>query len=247
MRKLIIKPKITGLPGFYTDLSLKSEELARLRHFIHDQWLKYLKTIAPKHVKRFEEIGLERYHEVSHLVDHSSVWPKKVRILPQNAVSEIRKMSFINQLEDYFGQFEISDEENVGREEIYWRLVRPNEKNDVGPLHADAWFWDLGHGTTSDNKVRVKVWIGIYVEPGLSGFIYVPESHLKDWPYRSVLKDGFNKPLIDVSEGSLNPVFFKGEPGDVIIFHDKLLHGGAIGKGENTRVSLEFTMFVKPW
>jgi len=59
---------------------------------------------------------MERYYEASHLLDHVSIWPKKVRILLQNAVSEIRKMSFINQLEDYFGQFEISDEENVGRE-----------------------------------------------------------------------------------------------------------------------------------
>ena len=243
----MIKQKLTGPSGFSVDLSLEKKELANLRQLIHDQWLEQIKTIYPEFVNRFEELGMERYHEASNLLDHGSIWPKKVRILPQNAVSEIRKMSFINQLEDYFGQFEISDEENVGREEIYWRLVRPNEKNDVGPLHADAWFWDLGHGTVPNNKVRVKVWIGIYVEPGLSGFIYVPESHLKDWPYRSVLKDGFNKPLIDVSEGSLNPVFFKGEPGDVIIFHDKLLHGGAIGKGENTRVSLEFTMFVKPW
>ena len=206
-----------------------------------------LKTIAPEHVKRFEGCGIERYHEASHLIDHGSVWPKKVRILPQNAVSEIRKMSFVNKLEDYFGSFEISDEDNVGREEIYWRLVRPNEKNDVGPLHADSWFWGLGHGTTPNNMVRVKVWIGIYVEPGLNGFVYVPESHLKNWPYHAVLKDGFKKPKIDVDEGSLNPLLFKSKPGDTIIFHDKLLHGGALGKGNRTRVSLEFTMFVKPW
>ena len=81
---------------------------------------------------------MERYYEASHLLDHVSIWPKKVRILLQNAVSEIRKVNFIGQLEDYFGPFGIFDEDNVGREEIYWRLVRPNDKNDVGPLHADA-------------------------------------------------------------------------------------------------------------
>ena len=159
----MIKPKLAGIPGFSTDLSLKNEELICLRHLIRDQWLEHIKILAPEQVNRFEKLGLERYHEASHLLDHSSVWPKKVRILPQDAVLEIRKMCFICQLEDYFGQFEISDEENVGREEIYWRLVRPNEKNDLGLLHADAWFWDLGHGITPDDVIRVKIWIGIYV------------------------------------------------------------------------------------
>ncbi|KMP10410.1 hypothetical protein UZ36_07720 [Candidatus Nitromaritima sp. SCGC AAA799-C22] len=243
----MIKQKLSETPGFSTDLSLENEELVRLRHLIRDQWLGHIKTIVPEHVNRFEELGMERYHEASHLLDHGSVWPKKVRILPQDAVLEIRKMNFISQLENYFGPFEISDEENVGREEIYWRLVRPNEKNDIGPLHADGWFWELGHGTTPDDVVRVKVWIGIYVETGLNGFVYVPDSHLKDWPYHAVLKDGFNKPMIDVSEDSLNPLLFESKPGDAIIFHDKLLHGGAPSRGDRTRVSLEFTMFVKPW
>ena len=230
----MIQPKINGSPGFSTDLSIESVELTHLRHLIYDQWLGYLKAIAPEHVKRFEECGMERYHEAPHLMDHGSVWSKKVRILPHDAVLEIRKMNFIKQLEDCFGRFEISDEENVGREEIYWRLVRPNEKNDIGPLHADAWFWDLGHGTTPNNVVRVKVWIAVYVDPGLSGFVYIPESHLKEWPYHGEMKTGVNKPVIDVSEDSLNPLLLNSEPVDAIIFHDRLLHGKAISKGDHT-------------
>jgi hypothetical protein len=243
----MIKKKLIGTPGFSTDLSLKNEELIRLRHLIHNQWIERIKSLAPEQVNRFEELGMKQYHQASKLLDHSSMWPKKVRILPWNAVLEIRKMNFFRQLEDYFGPFEISDEENVGREEIYWRLVRPNEKNDIGPLHADNWFWELGHGAKPDNIMRIKIWIGIYVEPGLNGFVYVPDSHLKNWPYHAELKNGFNKPVIDVAEDKLNRLLFESNPGDTIIFHDKLLHGGAIGRGNSTRVSLEFTMFVKPW
>lgn len=139
--------------------------------------------------------------------------------------------------------------ENVGREEIYWRLVRPNEKNDIGPLHADSWFWELGHGVTPDKVVRVKIWIGIYVDLGFNGFVYIPDSHLKDWPYHAEMKNGFYKPVIDVAEDNLDRLLFESNPGDTMIFHDKLLkllHGGAIGRGNCTRVSLEFTMFVKP-
>ena len=39
-------------------------------------------------------------------------------------------MNFIGQLEDYFGPLGIFDEDNVGREEIYWRLI------------LGAWTWD---------------------------------------------------------------------------------------------------------
>jgi ectoine hydroxylase-related dioxygenase (phytanoyl-CoA dioxygenase family) len=42
----------------------------------------------------------------------------------------------------------------------------------------------------------------------------------------------------------LNVVIFNSHPGEAIIFNDQLLHGGAVGQNE-TRVSLEFTMFVK--
>ena len=242
-----MKKVLSGPLGFSTDLSLKGEELTRMRSLVHDQWLGHIKTIAPEHVSIFEELGVNRYHEASHLLDHNLAWPKKVRILPREAVSEIRKMEFVSRLEDYFGPFEISDEENVGREEIYWRLVRPNAANDIGPIHADSWFWKLGHGITPDAKIRVKIWIGIYIEPGLNGFVYVPGSHLKNYPYHKEMKHGIYKPVIDVSRDSLNPVLFKGEAGDTIIFNDKLLHGGAINRGNYNRVSLEFTMFVNPW
>ena len=89
---------------------------------------------------------MDRYHEKSDLLDHHAIWPKEARILSLENVKEIRQMSFFEELESDFGTFEISDENDVGREEIYWRIVRPNEGQDMGPLHADAWFWELGHG-----------------------------------------------------------------------------------------------------
>jgi hypothetical protein len=52
------------------------------------------------------------------------------------------------------------------------------------------------------------------------------------------------KPQIDEDENSLDAIIFDSKPGDAIVFHDRLLHGGAVG-GSSTRVSLEFTMFVK--
>jgi len=187
---------------------------------------------------------MDRYHELSCLIDHKNAWPKLHRILEPNAVREIRKLPAMAKIEQEFGRFTISDEENLGWENIYWRLVRPNSASDVGPMHADRWFWDLGHGITPPNTKRVKVWIAIFCEKGQAGFRLVPGSHRKEWPHHGEHRDGFVKPQIDVSDDQLDIKMFDSEPGDAIVFNDQLLHGGAIG-GALSRVSLEFTLFVQ--
>ena len=35
------------------------------------------------------------------------------------------------------------------------------------------------------------------------------------------------------------------KPGNIILFNDNLIHGGALNTGKNTRVSTEFTLLVK--
>ena len=75
---------------------------------------------------------------------------------------------------------EPSDEDSIGRPEIYWRLVRPNKLNDVGPLHADSWFWNLNN---KKKDKRFKLWVPIHCEINNTGFRYVPNSHVKKWKY----------------------------------------------------------------
>ena len=240
-----IKFALENKNGYLTGLHLSQDELSSIRSLITNSWLLNISNNTTQQItEKFKSVGINRYHELAHLLDHESIWPKAKRILNPEAVSEIRKMSLIRRLEDEFGYFEISDEDNVGHEEIYWRLVRPNSPTDVGPIHADAWFWDLGHGVTPLGHKRVKVWIAICCTPGKDGFKFVPGSHKLEWPYRGELKDGITKPKIDISEKELDVVIFSSQPGEAIIFNDQLLHGGVIGQDE-TRVSLEFTMFVK--
>ena len=52
------------------------------------------------------------------------------------------------------------------------------------------------------------------------------------------------KPKIGISEKDLNVEIFNSQPGEAIVFNDQLLHGGVVGQSK-TRVSLEFTIFVK--
>lgn len=232
--------------GFFLGLHLADAELQRVQRHIEAQWLDVLARHVPAEVEHFAARGIARYHEGADRIDHRSIWPKAVRILPEAAVADIRSMGFMQELAATFGDFRISDEEDVGREEIYWRLVRPGQPTDMGPLHADRWFWDLGHGSTPPGAERVKVWVAVVTEPGLSGLRLVPGSHRQQWRYHGEFRDGMMKPVFDEDEARLDPQLVRTDPGDAIVFHDALLHGGAPNRGRLTRVSFEFTMFVAP-
>lgn len=236
---------IDGLQGFATGLCLAGPELARVHALIEAHWLAVLRQHAPEHAETFAEVGLARYHEQAHLVDHASIWPKRARILAAAAVAEIRALPFMRKLAEELGSFEISDEDDVGWEEIYFRLVRPQQDGDIGPLHADRWFWDLGHGVTPPGAERIKVWVAVVCEPGRNGLRLVPGSHRRTWRYHGEERHGMMKPQLDEDERQLNPILLPTRPGDAVVFNDGLLHGGAYNSGETTRVSFEFTMFVR--
>ena len=178
-----IKSALEGAPGYITGLSFRPEELALLRKRIRAQWLERIDEVSPAVAAKFEGIPMNRYHELCHLVDHKALWPKARRILRPGVVEELRATSLLRTLGDEFGSFAISDEENLGYEEMSWRLVRPDSASDVGPLHADAWFWELGHGVTPAGHQRVKVWISVYCDPGKNGLRFVPGSHKRIWRY----------------------------------------------------------------
>ena len=172
------------------------------------------------------------------------MWPKTNRFFNEEQVGLLKECSFYKQLIEIFGQFRISNEDNIFPEEVYWRLVRPKEKSDVGPIHADEWFWNLGDVRIDNSLERIKVWIPLYCEKNLNGLYIIPKSHLKNYTYESEMRDGSLKPVPKISISNNELKLCSTSPGDAIIFHDSLLHGGAVG-GKKTRVSIEFTMLVK--
>jgi hypothetical protein len=241
---MTITDKLEGQEGFFIGLGFNDEELSRVREIIHRHWIRVIKSrVGPAEAISFESLGIANYHEKSHLLDHHKTWPKVNRVLDAIDVIEIRKTSLFKSLERAYGKFKLSDEEGFG-EVIVWRMVRPGALDDVGPIHADAWFWEVGgNGITPDGYQRVRVWVSIYPQD-ITGFLYVPGSHRENIPYKNVIKYGMNKPRIDIDPDTLSIAHFMGKPGEAIVFHDRLLHGGIAGS-MGTRISLEFTMFVK--
>lgn len=137
----------------------------------------------------------------------------------------------------------ITDEEGLGHQNVYWRCVRARRNSDVGPIHADAWFWKLGGWPFPEGFRRLKVWVPLRQEDDKSALLVVPGSHRHHFKYESLTSaDGRIRPNIleDVSKSAIKcPVNI----GQCVIFHDKLLHGGSVGS--LTRISVEFTCAIK--
>lgn len=248
MDKLRVIPEVYGEAGYSLKLKWSADELDVMRKMIRMQWLYRLQLLVPKEVHQFDALGIERYHELAHLIDHSKAWPKTSRVLPREAVEVMRKMNFFKQMEDEFGDIKIADEEKLGWENAYWRLVRPGN-TDFGTLHTENWFVSLGYYGSEINdteREKIKLWVPIYSNPGKNGLLVVPQSHRKkDWRWHAEERYGQKKPVIDEDPAQLNTQLLNTEPGRTVIFNYDLLHGGAENLADSTRVSMEFTFMVR--
>lgn len=234
---------IRTTPGYFAGLRLSAQDLALVRGLVCAHLAEQVEQVAPEQLQTFLSTPLEQYHTISHLVPHGQLLARTSRILPQSAADRIRTTSLMAQIESELGPVEISDEEGVGRESVSIRLVRPGMDTDVGSLHTDHWFWPLYNFALPKDKQRVKVWVAICCEPGKSGLLVSPDSHVREWKYTTVERAGMLKPLLDPVE---KPVveLVSIEPGGGIAFNYHLLHGGAVTRGSTTRVSMEFTVLV---
>lgn len=234
---------VNDSPGFFVGMKLNEKDLILVRNAITEHMVDCVKLTAPDKAELLRVTPLELYHTIADRLPHNELLTRKARILQQKALESIRGTSLFAQLESTLGKFDISDEENIGRESISMRLVRPEIDTDIGSLHADDWFWKLYKFQVPEGKKRIKIWIAICCEPGKSGLVLSPNSHRRDWKYSVIERAGMVKPQLSEDE-SPDLEIFQSNPGDAVIFNYHLLHGGMITKGDFTRASIEFTILV---
>ena len=97
----------------------------------------------------------------------------------------------------------------------------------------------------SKNKKIFKVWmllsnklIKVYV-------LYLTRILKKDWIYKKVHKDGIFKPIFNKTKNSYKIKNLNTPKGKILIFNYGLLHSGLINKSDETRISLEFSLYYK--
>jgi len=235
---------LEGADGYYT-ASMSTRELSTIKGLITDQYLARLSSLSKTEINEFYLKGMQQYHLLSHMVEHQTLWPKKVRTLGPNAVEQFKELPFFTRLKNSLNIHSITNEDGSEWEEVYWRIVRPGS-TDVGGFHADKWFWDLGHGNIPDGYKRIKIWIAIEVVKNKSGLSIIPGSHLRhDWKYHGKEDHtGITKPQFDEDIAKLNVVDLSTDPGDYVVFNDELIHAGMPNQSDETRVSLEATLLV---
>jgi len=244
--------KVFGDDGFSIDVTLAPGELAELRRLTTKSWLDAIGRVAPDKRADFEDLGIEDYHLLSHVVDHACIWTTETRTYPAEVVDTIRSFSlfdlFANECRGYRICSEMPPYGDLGRPRVNWRLVRPGDGTDLGPIHADYWFEAVVDGWNSKptETVKVKIWIPIFLEQGLTGFSYLPGSHRQQLAFgKKRLADGLYKPHFDEADLPAPLKTLDTPCGTAVLFNYNLVHRGANSdKARRTRVSMELTLDV---
>ena len=238
-----LRTEIYESPGYSNSLMLEPHELDILKEIVNDHYRFALK----KNINIDVTSEANLYHLLK-LKNHSEIWKKDDRFFKQESVEVIKKFNFFSILENNFGPFYVSNKINqdgkiLEDEEIYWRIVRPNEKKDIGNLHADIWFSDI-YGYKEklfSNYSTLKIWIPVYLESGLNGLAVCSDSHKIKHKYEIVDVDGRPRPKLI---GKLKPSLLITQPGNIVLFGENLIHGGVVNEGNFCRISIEITLVL---
>jgi hypothetical protein len=231
---------LTDGPGYCLDHRLTPSELADVRGMVTRHYLGRLRALAPGLAAQAAAAGIEDYHTLPVPFDHARAWPKEARLLPQRHLADFRRLGFFRRIEEELGPVMIS------HGELNWRLVRPGRPEDVGPAHLDRWFWEGGYGRMPAGHDRFKVWVPVCCEPGANGLAVRPFSQNESgWKYHFEVRDGVCKPVLDEDEGGLGLLLLPLGPGEMVMFHDGLLHAGVANRGRRCRVSVELTILYR--
>ena len=232
--------------GYYESLNVGPAGLQELRDIVRAHYCQKIREISSEFADEFIALPMERYHELSHLIDHGKSWMVGSRRLPKEAVERVEGLEFFGRLRDIVGPLCLTDQKEPGWDEMNWRIVRPRQTEDYQGLHSDKWFWDLSEVKIPPGKERMNIWIAIHTEPGKCGLRVVSgSSGDESIRFKPTIDEWGNvRPVMETKEEELDIRILKCKPGDVVIFNEDIIHGGSYNYGETCRISLEFTMLV---
>ena len=234
-----------GAAGLLQGQSFTGQELSRIRELIKDQLIQNAHALSPQAADAIADQPLDQYHRIAENHDHGKLLSKLGRILSAEAVNEIKQMSFFDYVRNAFGPYYLSDEENIGHEQICFRVVRPDRREDIGSVHRDAWFWDYFGFPVPEGTSRVKIWVPVCGAQSQAGLLLAPGSHRQPLGYRTDTIDGKLTFLPEMNGEEIKLQRFEGNLGDPVLFNYGILHVGGMTRGDASRVSFEITVMFK--
>lgn len=234
-----------GEAGLLQGPAFAPDEVQAIRDLIKQHIIETAHDLSPRTADAISGVELDQYHLISGEIDHSKLLSKKGRILPKTSVDAIKQMSLFDYVRRTMGPFYLSDEEGVGYEQICFRIVRPNRREDVGSLHRDSWFWDYYGFHRPEGIGRGKVWVAVCGKPGLAGLLLAPGSQKISAPYRTETVNGKLGFVPDFDVDRVGLQRYCGGLGAPIMFNYDTLHVGSLNRAEQCRVSFELTIMFK--
>lgn len=247
MKRKDILNELENGPGFSLRIKINQEEFNFLKSRIENDFLKIVEKYLKDNNFKEKNMSFKKYESLSNFISHEKIWTKLNRMLDKKTSEFFIKSKYYESLKNELNVIEISDEEKLGYPNLYWRIVRTNRIDDIGPLHRDEWFWLLNpESIRKFPHKRIKVWIPIIIETNLNGLIVVPHSQKDNTIKWGTFEKGkAYKPRLTSQINEENKKLLPTKEKDTVIFHDKLLHGGAKNNGKFPRVSLEFTLLCE--
>ena len=215
-------------------------EFNRSRSLVENEILQHCRTVVNAEICSLS--GL--LHWISTNDNFRIVKEKKIRIFSREASLRLAHHFLEDLLRPALkgGEF-LTDEEQLGYPNIYFRVVRADSSDDVGSAHADRWFWDIREHPFPAGFRRVKIWAPIVQDDSAPSLLLLPESQNERLKYSiEYSSDGRHKPIFQdhVILGKLVPAPVRC--GEAVVFNDELLHQGCATSV--TRISVEFTVGV---
>jgi hypothetical protein len=217
----------------------------KIRELIKGHLIETAHGLSPRAADAIAGVELDQYHLISGEIDHAKLLSKKGRILPKQVVDAIKQMSLFDYLRRMMGPYYLSDEEGVGHEQVCFRIVRPDRREDVGSLHRDAWFWDYYGFHRPQGIARGKIWVAVSGDPERAGLLLAPGSQNMPAPYRTETVNGKLGFVPDFDIETVGLQRYCGGLGEPILFNYNTLHVGSLNRSEQCRVSFEITVMFK--
>ena len=245
--------------GYSLDLKLQNKEFKLLKEIVFNHLCDKIKKYKIKN--KLNKFHLNSIHTVEKKINYEKFIIQKNRILNKEDYLKISNLPFYKKIKKIFKSFHHVSNGPFAKKygQFIIRVVRPKNEKDVGPIHADKWFFDLNkkekhYRVPKFNETNIKFWIPICLEIKKSGLIISKKSQFKNYKYKYKSDIVINKkkklihkkPIFDHKryfKTKFNIV--KSNPGQIVIFTDKLLHGGTNKFANKTRVSIEFSIITK--
>jgi hypothetical protein len=217
-----------------------SDLLVKISHHINNSIKK--NEFNKKNLKYFHKKNISTF-------DYSKITNSKNRKISLDIKlfkKQMKNSKLLGLIKPYWGHSNVkiiwvgsAKKNQVETNKAGFRIARPKVKSDAATEHIDSY--------NNDEKSFLTVWIpligfgknySLKLYPGTHKILHLKKNFEKKTKYISrVFKKNYYKKL-----NSIRPNL---KPGQAIIFHPNLIHGGSKNNGSHTRISIEVRLFNK--